>query len=169
LKRNHVSAALIAIVLLVGVSVAPAHADQYLGFGVLNKDGASYNYLYGQLDLTPTLALGIMFSTDNLLEFSLWQGYMQGWYGEYESATSGAKSQLIEVGVWRAIPLASTANVVGWIGAQSVLGDPGIGVKASAEVSFSLTESFALHVGADTTLATKENASSTWFGAGYFF
>jgi|GEM_PF-2461333 len=169
MKRGIV-VALTAAVLALAMAGAPAYAAQLISLGVTSVDGESLTYGYGELDLGPALALGVEYRSDEALSISLWHGVSQGLYGEIEVKTSDDDSkQLIEVGLWRTVPVSSTIDLSGWIGAQGELGGSGVWVKASAELAISLTDAVALFVGGDTTLLKKDIVTSTYAGVGYSF
>lgn len=160
----------LASVLAAAASAAPAFAAQVVSLGVVSENGESLTYGYGELSLSPTLALGLEYRSDKRLGLSLWHGVSQGLYGEIDFSTAdGEREELVEFGVWRALPLSGTVSVTGWIGAQGELGGSSVWAKASAEVAISLTEQVSLFVGGATTLLKDDDVTSTYAGVGLYF
>lgn len=164
MKRLTIVTLLVAAML---VSVAPAYASQVISLGVTSIGGKSYTYGYGEFDLSRSLHLGLEYRSNQVFAVSLWQGATQGFYGEIET---GGDDQLIQVGVWRSMPLADNIELSGWIGVQSELGGAsGVWAKANAEAAISLTDQIALFVGGGATLLKEEPVTSTYAGVGYYF
>lgn len=168
MKRTCLIAVLVTLMLAAIATAAPAEARQLLSLGVRDLGDDPITYGYVELELAPTLALGIEYQDEGLFAFSLWHGIAQGLYGEFRTTTDG-DGQLLAVGAWRALPLSQTLGLTGWIGAQSELGGSGLWAQAGAELNIDLADSAALFAGAEMTLLKKDGHTSTWLGVGYYF
>jgi len=169
MKKHHVALVVLALAVTAFAGVAQAHVERHIALGVVVEGDETYSYAYGQIDLSPSLAAGLAYYSTGAFELSLFHGVERGFYGELELPTGGG-NPVIEVGVWANTHLSPSANVVGWLGAQTALsGDEGVWVRANAEAEIALSGPFALFVGADTTIFKKNNTSSIWAGVGYHF
>lgn len=170
MRVRTITTTLAAALLFLVVIAAPAAANPFLSFGVINKDGSLYNFLYGEIDVADATAVGAFVSTDNIVQLSLWRGYTQGWYAEIESALGAAfQARAIGAGLWHTRAVSDSAAITGWAGAYVNPGASGAWIKASGELGIALSSSFAFFVGADTTLLKQPSESTTWLAVGYAF
>lgn len=165
MKRVSVFTLFAAIVLLSIASAVPAVADSYVSLGIYNEGGASLTYGYGEFALTPGIALGLAYYSDQSIEINVWQGATGGVFGEL--ALSGGQ-QLFQFGGWKGFDISPTAGIIGWAGVQTDLTN--FWVKAAAEAEFALSGPVSLFAGASTTLLKQGgDSTATWFGVGYYF
>lgn len=158
----------VAVVFASVANAAPAEARQLISMGIVSQGGETLTYGYGELDLSPTLALGVGYRSDEVFAISLWHGMFQGMYGKYTGTTSG-DSRLVQLGAWRSISLIPAIDLTGWIGGENELAGSGLWVRAGAELQLDVADSVALVGGAEMTLLKKVDETLTWFGVGYYF
>lgn len=167
MKRIALIALFAALVIASVASAAPAQANPMVSIGVESHGGDTHTYVYGELGLTPSLALSVHYGSNEEFAVGFWQGVVQGLYGELTTVSDS--DNLVELGVWRAMSLAPSIGLTGWIGGQSEMGGTGLWAQAGAEFSLDVADSVALFAGGEISLLKKNGESLTWLGVGYYF
>ena len=158
----------VAVVFASVANAAPAEARQLISMGIVSQGGETLTYGYGELDLSPTLALGVGYRSDEVFAISLWHGMFQGMYGKYTGTTSG-DSRLVQLGgLAFHIPYSGDRSD-GVDRGENELAGSGLWVRAGAELQLDVADSVALVGGAEMTLLKKVDETLTWFGVGYYF
>jgi len=168
MKRKTLATLVAAVCLVALAGALPAQAA-VISLGIIQRGSESLTYGYGEFDLLPTLAAGLQLRSDEVFVVSLWQGAGNGIYLEVEFDAAGANKELLELGVWRRVPVANTVDLSGWLGVQSRLGGPSIWVKANAELAFRLTNTAGVFFGGSATLLKKDSVTATYIGVGHYF
>lgn len=167
MKRIALAVVFAAALLTTVAAAAPAQASSLLSLGLVTHDGESHGYAYGELELSPTWAVGFNYHSDNIFAISAWNGVTQGFFGEVTFLPD--EEQILEIGGWREMSLSPTVGLTGWVSAQNKLGGTNFWLQAGAEVSFEFADALSLFVGSELTLLKKDGGTQSWIGVGYSF
>lgn len=159
----------LAITLLIASVAGAASIPGLLSGGAVIHDGELDPYVYGEIGLTETLAVGVEYSP-KAIAVSGWMGQTSGYYGElaWLSGSAGMPNT-IEIGLWGSTDQVSSVTLTGWLGARTQLGKSDLSLTANGEATIPVTDAVHGIVGATTTLLGETTALKAWLGLGFYF